>query len=132
MSVDCTAFIALAERIIASEESEIAWRVAASRAYYGALHCCLDLAQRHPSVFLDPQFPTHERVYRGVGNLLPSAIGATELKKIIYLTKSIQKIRNDADYEVQTDFLRLRAEQAIEEAKKIHDRHLQFCATHKI
>lgn len=132
MSVECSEFIAIAERIIAGESSEIAYRIAAGRAYYGAFHCCFDLARRHPTVVLDSKYPTHERIYRGVAALLPSALGCMDLKQIIYLAKNLREIRTDADYHLDRPFLRLRAEQAIEAAKLIHIRHQQFCATYHI
>lgn len=132
MSVSGADFIAIAERIIASEESEIAWRVAAGRAYYGALHCCSDAVQKHPEAILDAKLPTHERIFKAVNGLGKSAIGSSEIKKFTYLTKLLQATRIDADYKIELPFLRTRAEQAILSAKNIQSLREQFQVTHKI
>lgn len=132
MSVQAIDFISIAERIVGSEPAEIAYRIAAGRAYYGAFHCCSELARRHPAVILDQTLPTHERVYRGVAKLLMSALGAKELKKLCYLTKLIQDARNDADYEIAGSFEESRARKAIEDAKIVHDKYLQFLTTYKL
>lgn len=127
MTVECTEFIGLAQRLITLDESEITSRAAASRAYYGAFHCCRDLVEKHPEAIIRAG-PSHEKVYQAVAALPATALGAGELKKIVYLTQQIRAIRNDADYEIKQPFPSKRARQAISEAGQVHNRHLKFCA----
>jgi len=119
MSVSADDFVATAQSILNGPTSEIAHRTSASRAYYGAFHACLSIAQSHPKVFLDPSLPTHERLYRGVGKLSGANQDETDLKKIIYLTKNLRDIRVHADYDTSRPFLKQLAIQAISTANNV-------------
>ena len=127
MTVECVEFIGLAQRLISLDESEINSRAAASRAYYGAFHCCRDLVGKHPQAIVRAG-PSHEQIYQAVAALPVTAVGAVELKKIVYLTQQIRAIRNDADYEINQPFPSKRARQAISQAGEVHNKHVKFTA----
>lgn len=126
MSVQCEDFIQLAERLVLSESSEIARRIAAGRAYYGAYHCCRNLLDRQPSINVNDGLGAHEKVYEAIGRLTLTFTGAKELKKMAYKAMQIRDIRAVADYELHGDFRLELAQQAIESAKIVHALHLAF------
>jgi uncharacterized protein (UPF0332 family) len=132
MSVSGADFIAIAERILVSEDTEIGWRVAAGRAYYGAFHCCAEIVDQHPAIVIDPSFATHERLYRAVANLSNSAVGSADLKSLAYLTKNLRDLRTVADYGIKSPFIRSHAEQAIAAAKNIQNLRARFRNRHGI
>lgn len=126
MSVQCEDFVHIAERLVLSESSEIARRVAAGRAYYGAYHCCRNLVDRQPSIDVNDRLGAHERVYDAIGRLTLTFPGARELKKMAYKAMQIRDIRAVADYELHGEFRFEQAQQAIESAKIVHTLHLAF------
>ena len=132
MSVSGDDFIAIADRILVSEDSEIGWRVAAGRAYYGAFHFCADIVYTHPDTKVDGSKGSHERVYRAVADLGPKALGSKDLKQLIYMTKNLRDIRTIADYDLSTPFLKESAVQVIKGAKNIQNLRSKFRNDHKI
>lgn len=133
MSVSGADFIAIAERTLVSEDTEIGWRVAAGRAYYGAFHCCCaEIVDQHPAIIIDSSFATHERLYRAVANLSKSAVGSADLKSLAYLTKNLRDLRAVADYDIKSDFTKVHAEQAIAASKNIQNLRARFRNKHGI
>ena len=132
MSVSGADFIAIAERTLVSEDTEIGWRVAAGRAYYGAFHYCAEIVDQHPAIVIDPSFATHERLYRAVASLGKSAVGSSDLKSLAYLAKNLRDLRAVADYDIKSDFAKAHAEQAIAAAKNIQNLRARFRNKHGI
>jgi uncharacterized protein (UPF0332 family) len=132
MSVTSADFIALADRLLISENTEIGWRAVAGRAYYGAFHCCAGAVKSHPSAVIDYSLPTHERIFRAANSLPFSATGAADFKRLAYLTMNLRAIRNGADYDIDAAFLRDHAVQAIAAAKNIENLRAQFRNKHGI
>lgn len=132
MSVEGSDFVAISERIIALEESEIAWRVAAGRAYYGAFHCCSDLVDQHPAIAVDQTLRTQERVYQAIASITSSVAGWMDIKKLAYKAKNIRDIRTVADYKIKDRFRKEQALQAISAAKNVLELREQFRLAHKI
>lgn len=126
MSVVADDFVAIAQWILNEQQSEISHRSSANRAYYGAFHACLSIAENHPKVFLDPALPTHARLYRAVGSLSGATPDESDLKKIIYLTKNLRDVRVHADYDLTRPFLNLFAIQAISTANNVLNLRRQY------
>lgn len=132
MAVASVDFISAAERIIAAEDSEIAWRVAASRAYYGAFHCCRDLVERQKSIPVPQNVGEHERYYQAVNALPMTFPGAIDLKKLTYRAKQIRSNRVVADYHLSLSFRREEATQAIVTAREVHALYKAFISTYNV
>lgn len=132
MSVECVDFISVAERLLAVEESEIAWRVAAGRAYYGAFHCCRDLVNKQPSIAVNNTLGDHERIYQAISALGMAFPGAKDLKKLAYIAMQLRDVRGSADYDIADSFRKEQALQAIVTARKVHDSYRQFRANYKL
>lgn len=132
MSVSGDDFIEIAKRVLATDDSEIGWRVSASRAYYGCFHCCLDIIERHPGIVVDKSYSTHERVYRAVNSMTISGQASSDLKHLVYLTKNLRDVRVDADYHANKEFTKERAEQALSQANNISNLRRKYRNDHGI
>ena len=105
-------FLALA-KLLASENTEAAWRSAVSRAYYAAFHVARRLME-------DLQFavPKADRAHAYLWLRLPNC-GQPTVQQVAYALNDLRGYRNRADYEVGRTFRQALAQVQVQQADQI-------------
>jgi uncharacterized protein (UPF0332 family) len=110
-------WITFAQTLVA--DSEIANRSAASRAYYGAFHLALPIADRLPAP-ANSKGGMHDRAIRAMCEYMGTAANrdkATAIRKVGTVLNACRSLRSKADYDCDLDFAPSEAQEAIGFAK---------------
>lgn len=121
MGVGVQDLLQLAESLVADPRDEIAWRAAASRAYYAGHHACDTACTRHgvPPATSGWTRP-HKMIIRELlGIRIANAAGEAKLRQAGRLLNQILDMRTIADYEINGTFTSNQAQQAIALAKQV-------------
>jgi len=127
MSIYTEEFINIAQINIEQNLGEIGSRTAASRAYYGMYHACLELTggvpKKHPmnGVFKGGSHSKLSQYMTECADLI-SPENSKEIRMLGVKLKMYHKVRCDADYELKKELTEKSAEVVIIEAKKILSR----------
>lgn len=114
MSITSTELSELAKELI-SRENEVAWRSAASRAYYSSFHCARSAAESLPNnahfaleggthKYLIDRFETYKT---------PGSPEGKQARKVAYMLRDLKKRREKADYDINDVFPKSRYETSV-------------------
>jgi uncharacterized protein (UPF0332 family) len=109
----------LAERLKA-ESIEVAWRAAASRAYYASFHACLAIANVRGFTRPSSTGGIHEALIRFL-EIYPGR-DSSEVNKVRSLGRQMRlgrRIRTQADYDIHVEFPSARASESSSLSAKI-------------
>lgn len=121
MSVDFRSFAEFADRLLA-DDSEIAWRMSAARAYYASYHRSLKSVSHCPDNS-NSRMGSHERVTERF-----LAHGTNGAKSIAYVLQTMKRVRHIADYELEDPFERCAAVNQLSQHKALVQRLDSFDA----
>ena len=99
MAVTPAMILASARAMCEGGDAEVDWRNAISRAYYAAYHACRDLAQ-----WIDPLADlSTPSAHQDVAEILLQGRGGKDARAVSYQLSNCRRMRNRADYDLETD-----------------------------
>jgi uncharacterized protein (UPF0332 family) len=108
-------------KILCEGNEEFHWRCAASKAYYAAYHQCKMAAETLPE-------PPYASKAMGVHDTLIKKLSTQsdlKLKSIGFMLREAKRLRNKADYDIDTLFEQWEAKETIKWVEKIFAKLIQ-------